>query len=73
MTGYQIFKTFFQSADYGHGAAMAFVLIAYLVGNANFADYLQIHFVQGTGELAVKKELNAEITVLMAMVTANCL
>lgn len=28
-------------------------LIAYLVGNALFADYLQLHFVPGTGELAV--------------------
>ena len=28
-------------------------LIAYLVGNAVFADYLQIHYVAGTGELAV--------------------
>ena len=28
-------------------------VIAYLVGNAIFADYLQIHFVAGTGELAI--------------------
>ncbi|GIK98593.1 MAG: phospho-N-acetylmuramoyl-pentapeptide-transferase [Alphaproteobacteria bacterium] len=34
-------------------AAGCFALIAYLVGNAVFADYLQIHFVQGSGELAV--------------------
>ena len=34
-------------------AAASFGFIAYLAGNANFADYLQIHFVQGTGELAV--------------------
>ena len=34
-------------------AAASFGLIAYLSGNAVFADYLQIHFVQGTGELAV--------------------
>ncbi|HWK13640.1 MAG TPA: phospho-N-acetylmuramoyl-pentapeptide-transferase [Rhizobiaceae bacterium] len=34
-------------------AAAAFGLIAYLSGNAVFADYLQIHFVPGTGELAV--------------------
>ncbi len=34
-------------------AAGTFVGIAYLVGNAVFADYLQIHFVPGTGELAV--------------------
>ena len=34
-------------------AASAFGVIAYLSGNAVFADYLQIHFVPGTGELAV--------------------
>jgi phospho-N-acetylmuramoyl-pentapeptide-transferase len=34
-------------------ASASFVGIAYLVGNAVFADYLQIHFVPGTGELAV--------------------
>lgn len=34
-------------------AAAAFGLIAYLAGNAVFANYLQIHFVPGTGELAV--------------------
>jgi phospho-N-acetylmuramoyl-pentapeptide-transferase len=34
-------------------AAATFGLIAYLSGNANFAKYLQIHFVPGTGELAV--------------------
>ncbi len=34
-------------------AAGTFGLIAYLSGNAIFADYLQIHFVAGTGELAV--------------------
>ncbi len=34
-------------------AAASFGLIAYLVGNALFADYLQLHFVLGTGELAV--------------------
>jgi phospho-N-acetylmuramoyl-pentapeptide-transferase len=34
-------------------AAATFGFISYLVGNALFADYLQIHFVQGTGELAV--------------------
>ena len=34
-------------------AAASFGFIAYLAGNANFAEYLQIHFVQGTGELAV--------------------
>src|SRR6201996_2801830 len=34
-------------------AALAFALIAYLVGNIKFADYLQLHYVPGTGELAV--------------------
>jgi phospho-N-acetylmuramoyl-pentapeptide-transferase len=34
-------------------ACASFGLIAYLAGNAVFAGYLQIHFVQGTGELAV--------------------
>jgi phospho-N-acetylmuramoyl-pentapeptide-transferase len=34
-------------------AAGTFGFIAYLVGNAVFSEYLQIHFVQGTGELAV--------------------
>ncbi|MBB4267512.1 phospho-N-acetylmuramoyl-pentapeptide-transferase [Roseospira visakhapatnamensis] len=34
-------------------AAGVFTLIAYLVGNAVFANYLQIHHVPGTGELAV--------------------
>jgi phospho-N-acetylmuramoyl-pentapeptide-transferase len=34
-------------------AAATFGLIAYLVGNAKFAGYLQIHYVAGTGELAV--------------------
>ncbi|MVA97141.1 phospho-N-acetylmuramoyl-pentapeptide-transferase [Nitratireductor sp. CAU 1489] len=34
-------------------AASSFGVIAYLSGNAVFADYLQIHFVPGTGELAV--------------------
>ncbi|MEL0072696.1 MAG: phospho-N-acetylmuramoyl-pentapeptide-transferase [Rhodobiaceae bacterium] len=34
-------------------AATSFGLIAYLVGNAIFANYLQIHYVPGTGELAV--------------------
>ena len=33
--------------------ALSFALIAYLAGNINFADYLQIHYVPGTGELAV--------------------
>jgi phospho-N-acetylmuramoyl-pentapeptide-transferase len=34
-------------------AAAAFGIIAYLAGNAVFADYLQIHFTPGTGELSV--------------------
>lgn len=34
-------------------AAGTFGFISYLVGNALFADYLQLHFVPGTGELAV--------------------
>ncbi len=34
-------------------AAMAFGVIAYLAGNAVFADYLQIHYVAGAGELAI--------------------
>jgi phospho-N-acetylmuramoyl-pentapeptide-transferase len=34
-------------------AAGSYGLIVYLVGNAVFADYLQIHFVRGSGELAV--------------------
>ncbi|MEO6339730.1 MAG: phospho-N-acetylmuramoyl-pentapeptide-transferase [Caulobacteraceae bacterium] len=34
-------------------AAAAFGFIAYLVGNAKFADYLQLHGVAGVGELAV--------------------
>ena len=34
-------------------ASASFVGISYLVGNAVFSDYLQIHFVAGSGELAV--------------------
>ncbi|MHA1539028.1 MAG: phospho-N-acetylmuramoyl-pentapeptide-transferase [Alphaproteobacteria bacterium] len=34
-------------------AASCYALIAYLVGNVVFAEYLQLHFVPGTGELAV--------------------
>ena len=34
-------------------ASATFGFIAYFVGNALFSEYLQIHFVQGTGELAV--------------------
>jgi phospho-N-acetylmuramoyl-pentapeptide-transferase len=34
-------------------ACAAFGLIAYLAGNVNFSNYLQIHYVFGTGELAV--------------------
>jgi phospho-N-acetylmuramoyl-pentapeptide-transferase len=33
--------------------SLSFGVIAYLAGNAFFADYLQIHYVVGTGELAV--------------------
>jgi phospho-N-acetylmuramoyl-pentapeptide-transferase len=33
--------------------ALCFGIISYLVGNANFANYLQIHHVPGTGELSV--------------------
>lgn len=34
-------------------SACCFALIAYLVGNAVFANYLQIHYVKDVGELAV--------------------
>ncbi len=34
-------------------AAGCFALIAYLVGHKGFSDYLQLHFVRGSGELAV--------------------
>jgi len=34
-------------------AAASFGLISYLVGNALFSEYLQIHYVAGTGELSV--------------------
>lgn len=34
-------------------AAGVFALIAYLVGNTIFANYLQLHYVQGAGELSV--------------------
>ncbi|CAI9121638.1 phospho-N-acetylmuramoyl-pentapeptide-transferase [Brytella acorum] len=34
-------------------AALVFALISYLVGNHVFADYLQLHPVPGTGELAI--------------------
>ena len=34
-------------------AAASFGLISYLAGNAVFAEYLQIHYIAGTGELAV--------------------
>ncbi len=34
-------------------AALAFALIAYLVGNVKFAEYLQLNYVAGTGELSV--------------------
>src|SRR5690606_41992227 len=34
-------------------AASSFGLITYLAGNRVFADYLQIHYVAGSGELVV--------------------
>jgi phospho-N-acetylmuramoyl-pentapeptide-transferase len=34
-------------------AAATFGLIAYLTGNTRFATYLQIHYVQGAGELSI--------------------
>ena len=34
-------------------AALTFGLIAYLVGNVKFADYLQLNYVAGAGELSV--------------------
>ena len=34
-------------------AALCFIIISYLVGNVVFANYLQLHYVQGSGELAV--------------------
>lgn len=34
-------------------AALCFIIISYLAGNAVFANYLQIHHVAGAGELAV--------------------
>jgi phospho-N-acetylmuramoyl-pentapeptide-transferase len=34
-------------------AAGSYAFIAYLVGNIVFAEYLQLHYVKGTGELAV--------------------
>ena len=34
-------------------ACAAFGIISYLVGNKVFADYLQVHFVLGSGELAI--------------------
>ncbi|MDG2244164.1 MAG: phospho-N-acetylmuramoyl-pentapeptide-transferase [Rhodospirillaceae bacterium] len=33
--------------------AGVFLVISYLIGNAFFAEYLQVHFVRGTGELTV--------------------
>jgi phospho-N-acetylmuramoyl-pentapeptide-transferase len=33
--------------------AGVFLVISYLIGNIFFAEYLQVHFVRGTGELAV--------------------
>ncbi len=34
-------------------AASVFAIISYLVGHVKYAEYLQIHYVAGTGELAV--------------------
>jgi len=34
-------------------AAATFGFIAYVVGNVNFAEYLKVHYVAGTGELSV--------------------
>ncbi len=34
-------------------AAGVFVIIAYLIGNSVFANYLQVHYVAGAGELAI--------------------
>ena len=34
-------------------AAVTFAIIAYLIGNVNFANYLQVRHVPGSGELAV--------------------
>ena len=34
-------------------ASLCFIIISYLVGNLVFSNYLQIHHVQGAGELAV--------------------
>jgi phospho-N-acetylmuramoyl-pentapeptide-transferase len=34
-------------------AAGAFGIIAYVVGHANFAQYLDVHFVPGTGEITI--------------------
>jgi phospho-N-acetylmuramoyl-pentapeptide-transferase len=34
-------------------AAGVFVIVAYVIGNRVFADYLQIHYVPGAGELSV--------------------
>lgn len=34
-------------------AAVSFAIIAYCVGNINVAEYLRVHYVPGTGELAV--------------------
>jgi len=34
-------------------AAGSFAMIAYLVGRTDFAEYLQVHYVPGSGELAV--------------------
>ena len=34
-------------------ASMSFALIAYIIGNLNFSNYLQVSYVPGVGELSV--------------------
>ena len=34
-------------------AAASFALITYLIGNIQFAEYLQVHYVAGSGELTI--------------------
>jgi phospho-N-acetylmuramoyl-pentapeptide-transferase len=34
-------------------AAASFALITYLIGNVQFAEYLQVHYVAGSGELTI--------------------
>src|SRR6185437_13015803 len=46
------FSNFVNLTDGLDGLAIVPVMIAYLVGNAVFAQYLQVHFVPGLGEIA---------------------